>query len=184
MTVSQLSRAEASELAAQALGLDPRLVSLSSAPGVAASIRRAASFMCPTSPRELISAVLAVLQPVDGDAAISRDVISELLDLLLAAGDLLELRDDVDGRTVRLLYLGPPSYVERQPGVYLLSGVRPCGAPLVDAELSQSIEHDGEARTVRLDSTEADERLTSAGLERVERERWVSSPDRSQLSDS
>jgi hypothetical protein len=176
MTVSQLSQAEASELAVQALGLDPDLVSLSSAEGIAASIRRAASFMCPTSPTELISAVLAVLQPVDCGTAISRDVMSDLLDLLLAAGDLLELRDDIDGRTVRLLYLGPPSYVERQPGVYLLSGVRPYGAPLVDAELSQSIEHDGEARTVRLDPTEADERLASAGVERIERERWVSSP--------
>jgi hypothetical protein len=176
MTVSQLSHAEAAELAVQVLGLDPDFVSLSSAEGIAASIRRAASFMCPTSPRQLISAVAAVLQPLDGGSEPARHAISDLLDSLIATGDLLELRDEVDGRSVRLLYLGPPSYVERGPGVYLLSGVRPYGAALVDAELSQSIEHDGEARTVRLDPAAADERLTAAGLERIERQRWVASP--------
>jgi hypothetical protein len=176
MTLTQLSRAGASELALQALGLDPQLVSLNSTEAIAASVLRAASFMCPTSPRQLINAVVAVLQPLDGGVEVSRDTISELLDSILATGDLLELREEVDGRSIRLLYLGPPSYVEREPGVYLLSGVRPYGAALVDTELSQSIEHEGEVRIARLDATEADRRLAAAGLDRIDRERWVSSP--------
>jgi hypothetical protein len=124
----------------------------------------------------LTSAVLAVLGPVDGDPGITRDAIWDLLDSLIAVGDLLELRDEVDGQSVRLLYLGPPSYIEREPGVYLLAGIRPYGAALVDPELSQSIERDGESRIARLDPAGADDRLASAGLDRIERERWVSSP--------
>lgn len=176
MTVSQLSRAGASEMAVEALGLDPNLVLLNSVEGIAASLRRAASFMCPTSPSQLVSAVAAVLQPLDDGSEPTRDAISDLLDSLIAAGDLLELREQVDGRSVRLLYLGPPTYVEREPGVYLLSGVRSQGAALVDAELSQSIEHDGEARIVRLDPSRADELLASAGLHGIDREQWVASP--------
>jgi hypothetical protein len=176
MTVSQLSRMNAADLAAEALGLDPRVTALSSIEGIAASLLRAASFMCPTSPRQLITAVLAVLEPVDSGAGISRDSVSDVLDAILAIGDLLELRDEVDGRSVRLLYLGPLSYVERAPGVYLLSGVRPDGAPLADAELSCAVEHVGASRIVRLEPAGADARLASSGLDRVERTRWVASP--------
>jgi len=176
MTVSQLSRMEAAELGAEALGLDPRVAALTGTEGIAASILRAASFMCPTSPRQLITAVLAVLEPVESGSGISRDAVSDMLDAILATGDLLELQDEVDDRSVRLLYLGPPSYVERAPGVYLLSGVRPHAAPLVDTELSRAVERVGAWRIVRLEPAGADVRLASAGLDRVERTRWVASP--------
>jgi len=175
VSISQLTHDEAATLAVKALGLDPDLASLSSAEGIASSIRRAASFICPTSPRQLIRSVAAVLQPLCGPEPI-RPAISHMIDSLVGIGDLLELRDEGDDRRVRLLYLGPPSYVEREPGVYLLSGVRSYGAPLIDVELSHSIEYDGEARTIRIDPTEADERLSSAGLARVERDQWVRSP--------
>jgi hypothetical protein len=176
MNISRLTSDEATTLAVETLGLDPDLVALSSAEGIASSIRRAASFMCPTSPRQLISSVEKVLQPVCSDPDPIRVAIYEMVDLLIAAGDLLELRDEVDDRFVRLLYLGPPSYIERESGVYLLSGVRPYGVSLVDVELSHLVEYDGEARTIHLDPTEADERLSSVGLERVEREQWVRAP--------
>lgn len=176
MSISRLTHHEATTLAVKTLDLDPDLVALSSAEGIASSIRRAAAFMCPTSPRQLINSVEAVLQPLCSDPEPIRPEIADMVDSLIAVGDLLELCDDVDDRLVRLLYLGPPSYVEREPGVYLLSGVRPYGVSLVDVALNRSVEYEGEARSIRLDPAEADERLSSAGLERVEREQWVRSP--------
>ena len=175
MTLSSLSAADASALSVRTLGLDADLIDLASQEGLAASFRRAASFMCPTSPSRLINAVLGVVRPVAPEGAVTREKLSDLLDLLIAAGDLLELRHE-EGRSVRLLYLGPPSYIECHPGLYLLLGVRPFGAPLVDAELSDEVEREGHTQILRLDSSTADERLVSGGLQRIERERWVASP--------
>ena len=42
---------------------------------------------------------------------------------------------ELQGRMVRLVYLGPPSYIERAPGTYMLLGVRPFGAWLVESDL-------------------------------------------------
>lgn len=175
MILSSLTVPEGSKLSVRALGLDAELIELTSQEGIAASLRRAASFMCPTSPSRLINAVLAVLRPLAPDEAIARDQLADLLDLLIAAGELLELRHGIES-SVRLLYLGSPSYIERHPGAYLLLGVRPFGTSLLDSELSAQVEREGHTRTLRLEPATADRRLLSAGLQRIERERWVASP--------
>jgi len=88
MILSSLTAAEGSKLSVRTLGLDAELIELTSQEGVAASLRRAASFMCPTSPSRLINAVLGVLRPLAPDGAIAREQLADLLDLLIAAGDL------------------------------------------------------------------------------------------------
>jgi hypothetical protein len=173
--LSSLTIDEASALSVHALGLDAEVIDLLSQEGLAASLRRAASFMCPTNPRRLLDAVLSAVRPLSPDGGVSRDHLAELLDLLVAAGDLLELRHEV-GRSVRLLYLGPPSFIEREAGSYLLLGVRPFGAPLVDTELGERIESEGHTRTIRLDAETARDRLVGAGLQLIDRQRWVASP--------
>lgn len=175
MTVIGLSPEDASALAVRTLGLDPELVGLTSREGLSASLRRAASFMCPTSPGRLIGAVLGAVRPVAEDEEISREALSELLDLMVAGGDFLELRLG-DERSGGLLYLGPPSYIEREPGTYLIAGVRPYGVSLVDFDLAPLVEREGHTRTLHLDVASAIERLTHAGLRPIERERWVGSP--------
>jgi hypothetical protein len=173
--LSTLSIEEASALAVRVLGLDAALIELTSQEGLAASLRRAASFMCPTSPSRLLDTVLDAIRPVSPEGRVSRDQLAGLLDLLVAGGDLLELRHEA-GRSTRLLYLGPPSFIEREAGSYLLLGVRPFGAPLVDAELAEEIEPEGHTRTIRLDAETAWDRLLGAGLQPIERARWVGSP--------
>lgn len=175
MEISVLSPKEASRAAVQALGLDAESTNLTSEEGLAASVRRAASFMCPTSPSRLIDAVLETIRPVTADGTVSRASIADTVDLLVAAGDLLELRHDV-APSVRLLHLGPPSFIEREPGAYLLVGVRPFGAPLVDPQLCAAITHDGHKRTIHLNTASAYERLPGSGLQSITRERWVATP--------
>jgi hypothetical protein len=170
-----LSIEEASALSVRTLGLDSELIDLTSQEGQAASLRRAASFMCPTNPSRLFDAVLSAVRPVSPKGGVSRDQLAELLDLLVATGDLLELRPDIE-RSVRLLYLGPPSFIEREAGLYLLLGIRPFGAPLVEAQLGEEIEPEGHTRTIRLDAKTARDRLVGAGLQPIQRERWIASP--------
>jgi len=175
MAVSNLSAAEASALSVRILGLDPDAVDLTSREGLSASLRRAASFMCPTSPSRLVSAVLGAVSPLSSVGEVTRESLADLLELIVAAGDLLELTRDED-RSIRLLYLGPPSYIEREPGMYLISGVRPFGVSLVDFELASLVEREGHTRAIRLDPVDAAERLADAGLRPIERGRWVATP--------
>jgi hypothetical protein len=173
--LSNLTIEAASERSVRILGLDSKLIDLASQEGLAASLRRAASFMCPTSPTRLLNAVLSAVRPVCLKDMVSREKLSELLDLLVVSGDLLELRLG-DERPIRLLYLGPPSFIERQAGSYLLLGIRPFGAPLVDAELSVEIAPEAHTRTILLDAKTSRDRLVSAGLQPIEPRRWVASP--------
>jgi hypothetical protein len=175
MKLSNLSSDGASALALRTLGLDPELIDLTSTEGLAASLRRAASFMCPTSPSRLVDAVLGAVRPVSREGSVNRDQLVEILDLLIGGGDLLELRHEAE-RSTRLLYLGPPSFIERSPGTYLLAGVRPYGVPIVGQELAGSIELEGHTRTLHIEGEDAVEQFAGSGLHEVSPERWVASP--------
>jgi len=174
MMISQLTSEAAASAAVETLGLDPAAVDLTSPEAIAASLRRAASFMCPTSPGRLVDAVQGVIQPL-GIGEVSRADVADILEQLVAAGDLLELRHD-SGRSTRLLYLAPPSFIERQPGDYLLMGIRPFGVPLIEDELTNAIAYEGHTRSLTLDPGEGPKQLLERGLRAVAKERWVSRP--------
>lgn len=174
MKLTKQTADTASYLAVETLGLDPDAVGLTSTEGVAVSLRRAASFMCPTSPGRLVDAVLGALRPLDGDD-LQRDEVVELLDLLVSSGDLLELRHE-SGRSTRLLFLAPPSFIERVPGTYLLMGVRPFGAPLISDELAGAIEYEGHTRLLTLEPADYEKELRARGLQQVPKKRWIASP--------
>jgi hypothetical protein len=170
MGLSRLSPPDVAVEAVEALGLDPSL-DLMSAEGLAASIRRAASFSCPTTPGTLLRAVSDVLVGLPGFDDEKRKQITELIESLLAYGDLLELPDQ-NGRQ-RQLYLGPPAYVPRRgSNSCLLVGIRPEGAPLVSDELAGDIEYNGHARILRLTDDESlGEVLDDEGLSKLATER-------------
>lgn len=175
MKLTKLTAQDASTVAVVALGLDAGAIGLSSTEGLATSLRRAASFMCPTSPGRLVDAVLGALNPLHGDE-MKRDDLLDVLDQLIASGDLLELRREESGRSTRLLFLAPPSYIERMPGTYLLMGVRPFAIPLIEDELAEAIEYEGHTRILTVDPAGADDELRSRGLQRVPKDRWAASP--------
>ncbi len=105
----------------------------------------------------------------------SDEEIAEALDLLIGSGDLLELRHESSG-SPRLLYLARPYYIERVPGTYLLMGVRPYGARLIEDDLAEVIDYEGHARILILDSEKANDKLSQLGLQAVLKDRWVASP--------
>ncbi len=172
--LTKLSTEEASRLAVATLKLDAESVDLGSREGVSASLRRAASFICPTSPNRLVDAVFSAMRPIS-TCELSRDDVVDTLELLVASGDLLELRRE-SGRSTRLLYLAPPSYIELVPGTYLLMGIRPFDAPLLEDDLALDIDYENHTRILRLDSSTATSRLGALGLQCVMRNRWVASP--------
>jgi hypothetical protein len=173
--ISVVPPAECSELAVQAMDVD-EAADLFSAEGLAASLRRAASFLCPASPRQLVDAVLDAVRPLllPGDE-LPREDLADLLDLLVSAGDLVELGQSGDAPG-RLLYLAPPSYVERCPGQYLLLGIRPFGAPLVGSGLAGTIRYEGHMRTIELPQDQAAAQLSELGLHAIRLRQWIHLP--------
>lgn len=173
MSIQRIGRDEVAARATSVLGLDDTAVELFSVEGLCASLRRAASFLCPASPRQIADAVLDALAPLG--SALAREEVNDALDTLVSIGDLLELRQS-NART-RLLYLGPPSYVEKQPGSYLLLGVRPNAAPILDEQFAgAAVSYEAHTRSVDLDPYSAAEVLAAAGLHRLRREQWTRAP--------
>jgi hypothetical protein len=115
------------------------------------------------------------MRPLQPGGDLSRDDLADLLDLLVSAGDLLELRQSGD-TPGRLLYLGPPSYVERRPGQYLLLGIRPFGAPLISSDLAGAIQYEGHTRTIELSPDRAAAQLSEHGLHVIRPGQWVRRP--------
>lgn len=171
MSVQRFDRAAIANRAVSVLGFESDETDLFSTEALCASLRRAASFLCPTSPRRIVDAVLDAVTPLGG--SVERETLSEALDALVASGDLLELRD-AEERT-RLLYLGPPSFVEKQPGEYLLLGIRPRAAALLD-DLDADVFYENHLRSVVLDPDAAVATLTGAGLHQVSRQQWTKAP--------
>jgi hypothetical protein len=157
----------------RALGLDDQLFVLEYPEAIAASIRRAASFLCPTTPRVLVDAVLEALTPVLSEPP-KRDDLMELVDQLVSTGDLLELSETSVDRKTRMLYLGPPSFVEKSAGRYLLTGIRPLAAPLVSGDIV--VEHVLHTRTTTLEPTTAEASLRASGLHKISRQQWAGQP--------
>lgn len=164
---------EVTALAVRALHLDEELFVLEYPEAICASLRRAASFLCPTTPRALVDSVLEVLSPVL-DEPPTRDDLMSLVDQLVSIGDLLELSETTSDRTTRLLFLGPPSFVEKSVGRYLVTGIRPLGAALLPADIA--IEHEAHARTVLLENDGADARLREAGMHKISVGQWIGQP--------
>jgi hypothetical protein len=160
-------------LAIETLGLDRDLYVLEYPEAICASIRRAASFLCPTTPRVLVDTVMEVLNPVL-DAPLERTEVMSFLEQLVSTGDLLELSQATPERTTRLLYLGPPSYVEKSVGRYLLIGIRPSGAQLVPGDIP--VEYEGHTRTALLDGDDPDTSLKALGLHRISTKHWIGQP--------
>ena len=177
MTISIATASDCCAVTLSALDLDAPGLSLFSPEALTASLRRAASFLCPAAPRQIVDYVLDALRPLQPDEPLEREDLNDLVELLVSAGDLIELPPDPQRRG-RLLYLGPPSFVEKRSGHYLLMGVRPFGAALLPGGLADLMRRDRHVRTVELDRAGGAKQLRSAGLHMIAPERWVAAPAR------
>lgn len=181
MEIARVDRTHLTNRVVEALGLDPKTVDLGSSTAIAASVRRASSFLCPTPPGALGREVSDVLGGLtESSAGQTRDSIDSMVDSLVALGDLVELPlGDPGSPSRRHLFLGPPSYVPRASGCIVL-GVRPEGTPILSEELSERVEHDGHRRFIR--RREASEDLEAAlsgeGLFGLSQEHWLKAPRR------
>ena len=176
MAVERLDPAQVGEHAVDALGLDSHSFDVVSIEVLAASVRRAASFLCPTTPGALVRAVSEALSGLPGFDDERRSEVATVLESLVSYGDLIELPLDGDQGRRRHIFLGSPGYVERNDRCVLV-GVRPEGAPLVGEALRTRVEHVRHVRFVPAESSSSlPEDLAAEGLRPLRHEQWLEVP--------
>lgn len=174
-----VDRPAAAALTRRALGLP---VGATLDQTIAASLRRAASTNCPTTPGGLTAAVMKTVVPVLDDEEDLAEVVPQVLERLVAVGDLVETIEERGGIRRTVLYLGRPQFVLRDNGDALLLGVRPDGLPLVSDEILEEVEEFGYIR--RLTSRpELSDVLEAEGLREVKSTRWLRPPEEVSVDD-
>ena len=174
MDVALVTPAQVSESALRSLGLVDAGVGLFSAEALAASLRRAASFLCPCTPGQLVRSVAEALNGLPGYGDDTPHQLSMLTEALTGYGDLLELPADGQGGG-RRLFLGAPAYVWRSSGACLLVGIRPDGADLAGDDLTGRIDYEGHARIVP-PSSDLRELLAASSVRELSASQWLRAP--------
>lgn len=174
MKLREASSQEVIEIAKQQLGLDES-IEFMSPEFLASAIRYTASVVCPTSPRNLVSAVSGSLKPIALDDGL-RDQCRAVLDDVISNGDLVESEDVASESGNHLLYLAPPYYVRLKHNQALLLGIAPDGVgPQSDA---LAIRQRGALRMIDcLDDPAVAQAIKLAGLEEMPYKTWAKSPD-------
>ena len=176
MAVMRLTAAEVVAQAEHALELEHAGVGLLSPEGLSAGVRRAASFLCPTTPSALRRAVEDALRGLGEPASELTSRIDDTLRDLVGIGDLLVLRVESGDLAAQQLFLGTPAFVPRDSGAFLI-GVRPEGAPLVAGELAGDIAYRGHVRWLAWrESDEGAAELKRERLIEISSDQWLASP--------
>lgn len=177
MRIVSLSADAAVAAVVEALGFDATAVDLTVPEVVAATVRRAASFTCPGTPRRLAAVVRAAALGLVNDADDEETFpVRATVDSLAAYGDLIEAPVSTDGGTEqRVLFLAEPSFVELGAAV-LLQGVRADGVPYLSGSAAELIENDGHVRRLAPGHGFGPADLKALGLREVSAAHWLEHP--------
>ncbi len=180
MVAVQLTPDEVVQSSVKSLGFDKELADFETPEVVVEAIRRASSFMCPTSPRRLVQAVVEVMRGLVSSELSDDDEasVSALLEAVTAYGDLVEVPlEDESGISRRVVFLGPPSYVTVSSTIVLLVGLRGEGLALLDELLSKRVVHQVHVRRMELEQGEnAAALFRSSDLRELSIDQWLEHP--------
>lgn len=163
------------------LGLDPDALDLTTPEGLAGALRRAASYLCPCSAATLARAVVRPLRGLvrDLDTAKTKTLVEEMLEAMIAHGDVLEVPEvQADAPSARvLLYAAPASFVVRRSGLVVLLGVAADQLSPLPTGLERRIQYFGHIR--RLSPSDGEDlrgELRQLGLIELSFDAWLKGP--------
>lgn len=161
------------------LALDPEALDLASVEAIAGALRRAASFMCPCTSVSLVRAVVRPLRGLVNNLDALQDRAYEVLEAMLAHGDLFEQRGarSTESGEALLVYAAPPAFVLRQSRSMMLLGVASDQLSALPRELERRIEYLHHIRILKPQLNEDLRRdLLQLGLIELPSERWLNAP--------
>lgn len=161
------------------LGLNPEKYSFDSIEAIACALRRAAGYLAPCSPTTLVRAVVNPLEGLVSNLDERRDAVEEILEAVIAHGDIAEHEDIVGGAGPggRLLYAAPPSFVMRKSGTALVLGIAPDYRAPLPSELEENVEYVGHIRRLTTsDPAVVRKMLQDFGLVELTNDYWTKAP--------
>ncbi len=164
----------------ESLGFDPSIYKIDADEVIVSLIRRIASYTCPTSKSKIYRLLIQSISTlVDNDRDILERV-DNLLDDLIAYGDLIQSEDVVSLDTdqcANWLYTAPPSFVFWGNGRIMLIGITPDNSEYIHSGLNSTIEYRRHTRWLNeSDAVDVRESLKSDGLFELDIETWLGSP--------
>jgi len=179
MVIEEISADQVLAISRTVLGL-PATGELSVDVLLAASIRRAASILCPCARSTLARAVGESLQHLMEDAGELAERIDDVLEGLVIGGDLLELSNvaiDNSNAKSSWVFPAPPAFVSRPSGRVSILGIVPDEASPLPSSLSARLTHEGVTRVL---VPKASENLPSVlrdlGLLEMTEATWLRAP--------
>lgn len=144
-------------------------------------IRRAASFLCPTSRSSVVDQVVTCCEGLFPDLEELGRRARDTVDELISYGDLLELQDATEehaGRLRRRLHCRPPSFVSLKSGLVFLVGIGPDNSTGFTEDLWGRVIHRQHVRFLRRNSLEDGtcEILQTLGYVNLTPEEWLKTP--------
>ena len=180
MELKVASRHDVIDAVVTQLGFD-ETIDFMSEEFLASAVRYAASVVCPTSPRNLISVVVQSMQSIACEDDL-RQCCKNVLDDVIATGDLVESEDITSGSGNRLLYLAPPFFVRLSKTQALVLGVAPDGVNPIPDDVRLALR--GVNRVIDgVDDPSVAQVLKLAGIEELPYRTWAKSPDRKHYQD-
>ena len=174
-----LSRTDVVSGALRELGLGLSPASLLTREALACSLRRAAGMHCPTSRGALLRAVTEPLRDLIDTPDVLDDIAEEVLEAVIAHGDLLELPEVASSveRPRTLVYSAPPMFLVRSSGAVLLLGMAGEQTSLLPQRFERLIEHRGHVRILPANAAaDVVPHLEGLGFTEVSEGAWLDPP--------
>jgi len=177
--MNRISAQDLLRIKAQDLGLNPDRHALTSTEGIACALRRAAGYLAPCSAATLVRAVVGPLDGLVPDLLQVREFAENVLEAVIAHGDILEQEDFLanPGTAGTLLYAAPPSFVARRSGSILILGIAPDHRTPLPSEFDERVEYEGHVRRLQgTDAVAARQTLQDFGLVELTADYWIKMP--------
>jgi hypothetical protein len=181
-SVSVIDRPTAMALTARSLGVALNAGGAIGRALVAQSLRRAVFIAAPCTHRAARELAVSALEPLADDVPALRDQIDQVLDDLIAMGDLLEMREEPGRETACILRPAPPAFVRRRDGSIAILGV--AGEEITPSLQVGVVHHASGLRTIiPADAEACRAMLIDLGVIELPERIWLHAPPAATASD-
>lgn len=179
MAMRQLNAQEVVNLKIKDMGFDPVNNELGSVEIIAAILRRNASYLCPTTPAQLIHSVIKPLRGLENDSDNLKEVVENTVQAMISYGDLIESKDFMgfEDHKRMMLYAAPCHFIIRGNGNIMLSGIVNCYNSTLPQEIADQIEYFEHLRMIRsTPGSNLKSELMELGYSELSMQKWLRTP--------
>jgi hypothetical protein len=162
------------------LGLNADALGIDSVEVLSALVRRTAGLLCPCPKKTILNTIMQSLDGVVSDLGELRDTVDDVIDTLVAHGDLLEHNDITADSLLSEIVINraPLAFVRRQSGACVMLGVTPDDRHVLQDFLQNKIEYNNFSRVIPAEAApNVSELLSDLGFIELSYKTWSRCPE-------